>query len=273
MKIIGFWTDINSGTISITKESIDHLLADINDFLGTPSRKPPLSRWQHLLGYLNWVLNVFPWGRPALTALYDKTRGKHIGNAGVAINRDVIESLSWFSRVLPQAIGVSFTDSGCWSESEADMVFWTDASLSGISFVFAGNGYTYTIQENKTGIALDIFFLELIGILSALYYASKLPNPPKRLLIHSNSLNSVEVFNSLHSTQLLHTAVLLAVAQIIIQTEIDLRVVHIAGKDNIRADLLSRRLLKEFLRLFPAYRVHNFEPPRSLLSARWQNCF
>ena len=54
---------------------------------------------------------------------------------------------------------------------------------------------------------------------------------------------------------------------IITKAEIDLRVVHIAGKLNIAADLLSCLLYEEFRRLFPSYGVRTFEPPRHLLLA------
>jgi hypothetical protein len=54
--------------------------------------------------------------------------------------------------------------------------------------------------------------------------------------------------------------VVLAIAQIILTSGIDLRVHHIAGKKNIRADLLSRFLLEDLQREFPSVRVRLFTP-------------
>ncbi|KAF9497351.1 hypothetical protein BDN71DRAFT_1353018, partial [Pleurotus eryngii] len=78
-----------------------------------------------------------------------------------------------------------------------------------------------------------IFFLEQIGILSALYHASGMLHPPRRLLIWSDSLDAVSVFSSLSLLNAMHNAPLQAAAEIIIATGIDLRVKHIAGIDNI----------------------------------------
>ncbi|KAL4255183.1 hypothetical protein AB1N83_014102 [Pleurotus pulmonarius] len=71
----------------------------------------------------------------------------------------------------------------------------------------------------------------------------------------------------------MHNAPLRASAEIILSTGIDLRVRHIAGKDNIRADLLSRLLFDDYSRQFPADQVHTFEPPRELLPSAWRNLF
>ncbi|KAJ7216288.1 hypothetical protein B0H12DRAFT_981695, partial [Mycena haematopus] len=107
----------------------------------------------------------------------------------------------------------------------------------------------------------DIFFLELVAILSAVHHAASLPSPPRRLLLWSDSFDSVSVLASLACQESIHNGVVLAIAQIIMQSGIDLRVRHIAGKKNIRADLLSRFLLEDFRWEFPSVRVRLFAPP------------
>ncbi|KZP07914.1 hypothetical protein FIBSPDRAFT_699696, partial [Athelia psychrophila] len=107
----------------------------------------------------------------------------------------------------------------------------------------------------------DIFFLELVAILCAIYHAATLPNPPKRLLIYTDSLDSVGCLNSLRVSESLHNGPLLAIAGIILRTGIDLRVRHIRGKDNIRADLLSRLLFEDYKLQFPSDHVRLFIPP------------
>ncbi|EMD30719.1 hypothetical protein CERSUDRAFT_60905, partial [Gelatoporia subvermispora B] len=64
--IIGFWVDPNLGTISLSPASVDNLIEVIKSFLNSNKRKQPLREWQRLAGHLNWLLNVLPWGRPAL---------------------------------------------------------------------------------------------------------------------------------------------------------------------------------------------------------------
>jgi hypothetical protein len=122
-------------------------------------------------------------------------------------------------------------------------------------------------------ITINIFFLELVAILSAIHHVASFPKPPHKLLIYTDSLDSVSVFNTLRANESLHNAPLLAVAGIILESGIDLRVRHIPGKLNIRADLLSRLPLDEYKIRFPADPVRLFSPPRDLLPARWRACF
>ncbi|KAJ7609281.1 hypothetical protein DFH06DRAFT_1110879 [Mycena polygramma] len=151
---------------------------------------------------------------------------------------------------------------------------WTDASLrTGLSFVYANLGFAYRLKECPTSIKIDIFFLELVAILCAVHHAASLKTPPRRVLLWSDSFDSVSVLASLAANESIHNGVVLAIAQIVLMSGIDLRVRHIAGKKNIRADLLSRFLLDDFERAFPSTRVRLFTPPRELLPARWRECF
>jgi hypothetical protein len=169
LKIIGFWVNVNVGTISLDPSSISSLTTSIQTFLGTPSRQPPLRDWWRLAGHLNWLLNVLPWGRPALTKLYRKMAGKTQGRSGVFINAEVRRDLLWLSDTIPVSIGVRFMDEGMWEDKDADMVIWTDASLHGaLSFVTPGNGWVYKLRKPPPGVKVNIFFLELCAILSAI---------------------------------------------------------------------------------------------------------
>ncbi|KZP07915.1 hypothetical protein FIBSPDRAFT_679170, partial [Athelia psychrophila] len=110
----GFLVDINAGSISLSPSSVTDILACITIFLATESRAPILRDWQRLAGHLNWLLNVLPWGRPALTELYRKMSGKDIGHRGVFINAEVISDLSWLAQIIPASIGIRFVDDGMW---------------------------------------------------------------------------------------------------------------------------------------------------------------
>lgn len=274
LKIIGFWVDINRGSISLSPDAVTDILDKITQFLATPNRQPPLREWQKLAGHLNWLLNVLPWGRPALSELYRKMSGKTFSYRGIYINARVRDDLAWFSSVIPQSIGVHFIDNGMWPDGEADMVIWTDASLyQGLSFIYSGNGFVYQLKPCPPNFSIDIFYLEMVAIFSAIHHVASFPTPPRKVLLFTDSLDSVSVFNSLGASKPLHNGPLLAVAKIILSSGVDLRVRHIEGKKNIRADLLSRLLLEDFYRSFPAERVRSFAPPRDLLPAPWNRCF
>ena len=85
------------------------------------------------------------------------------------------------------------------------------------------------------------------------------------------ALTQVGAFSSLHTSQPLHTTPLLATAAIILQTGID--VIHIDGKKNICADMLSQGLISEYQIKFPHDCVCTFIPHHELLLAQWRECF
>jgi hypothetical protein len=223
---------------------------------------------------LNWAFNVLPLGRPALTELYRKVSGKTLMNAGISLNADVVRNLEWLIDIIPKSIGVHFVNATHWDDREAIVVLWTDASLRlGLGFAYAKQGFTYAISPSNSQEKIDIFFLELVAILSAVHHVALFPHPPKRVLLWSDSLDSVAAYSSLRATESMHNSVLLALAGVLLETGMDLRIRHIAGKDNLRADLLSRLMLDEYHRRFPSESVRLFSPPRELLPARWRECF
>ena len=221
------------------------------------------------------MLNVFPWGRPALTELYRKMAGKAKTFSEITLNRDVILDLTWFKSIMPRAIGVTFAGDGRWQDCDADIVFYTDATLtSAIAFVYSNHGFTYQIQPPPVDVSKpDIFFFEELAVVSAMYHAASLPTPPHKVLIFCDNLDTVHAFNSLRVSHSVHNALLLAAAEIALTSGIGVRVRHIAGEHNIAADMLSRLMLDDFATLFPATRVRSFSPPRELMPARWRSCF
>ncbi|KNZ76002.1 hypothetical protein J132_00752 [Termitomyces sp. J132] len=223
LKIIRFWVNINQGTITLTDKSTADIVFKIQLFIDTPSHCPSLWSWQCLGGHLNWLFNI----------LQDHPN-----------------------------YGVRFLEMTKWSNKSADIVIWMDASLKlGMAFVYAGNGFAYQIELNNTSIKIDIFFLKLLAILSAISHAAAFNHSPWHFLILTDSLDSVAVFNTLGAAEPFHNLVIRTVAGIILQTGIDLRVCHIVGKDNIKANMLSCLLFNKYKRKFPADCVCLFEPP------------
>jgi len=75
LPIIGFDVDPNLMHVQMTDESKQQLLASLWEF-GVHGTRQPLRDFQHITGYLNWALNVYPLLRPGLCTLYSKTAGK-----------------------------------------------------------------------------------------------------------------------------------------------------------------------------------------------------
>lgn len=104
-------------------------------------------------------------------------------------------------------------------------------------------------------------------ILSAIHHVALFGQPPRWILLFTDSLNSVAAFNSLGVSETLHNGPLLGVASIVLHSGIDVHVHHISGKDNLCTDLLSRLLFDEYKQALPADCIHTFEPPQELLLA------
>jgi hypothetical protein len=151
---------------------------------------------------------------------------------------------------------------------------WMDVSLHlALSFVYSDNAFVYQLHECPPNTKINIFFLELVAIMSVIHHVASFTSPPKHLLIFTDSLDAVAVFNSLRTNENIHNGPLLGVASVILQTGIDLQVRHIEGKINIWPDLLSHLLFEEFTSKFPSHHVCFFYPPHDLLLARWRECF
>ncbi|KAG7442291.1 uncharacterized protein BT62DRAFT_906245 [Guyanagaster necrorhizus] len=113
---------------------------------------------------------------------------------------------------------------------------------------------------------IDIFFLELVAILSTIQYAVCLLKLPQHLLLFTDSLNSVTAFNFLSVSELLHNVLLLRAADLILRSGINIYVQHIDRKENIWVDMLSC-LLDEYHHKFTADHVCIFTSLRDLLPA------
>ena len=274
LKIIGFWVDANCGSISLTHDSITNVISCVNDFLNHPDHCLILRDWQRLGGHLNWLLNVLCWGHPALSEMYWKMGGKNFSGRGIFINHEVREELTWLTDVIPQSIGVRFVDSMHWTDDAVDMVLWTDASLKlALSFCYAGNGFVYQLCPCPSHITIDIFFLELVTILSGIRHVASFNHPPCCLLVWTDSLDAVGVLNTLSTSTALHNVPLRAISEVILTSGLNLWVLHIPGKDNICANLLSCLLFDEYQQKYPSDCICTFTPPRKLLPARWRECF
>ena len=110
------------------------------------------------------------------------------------------------------------------------MRIYTDASLNqGLAFTFGNKGYVYQCSPTPNSLKVDIFFLELLAILSTLFHIANFSSPPHQILLFTDSLNSVGVLNSLAPEEKMHNAVLLGISHIMMISGIDLHVRHIEG--------------------------------------------
>ncbi|KAF8580257.1 hypothetical protein K439DRAFT_1357494 [Ramaria rubella] len=110
----------------------------------------------------------------------------------------------------------------------------------------------------------SIFFFEALTVVFALAWAAQLKHPPCKLLIHSDSLNTIEMFHSLKAQDGYNDLLLFAV-HLLLLSHISLRVTHISGSANTITDALSCMLFEVALSLHPNLAIRFFEPPWDVL--------
>ncbi|KAJ7065763.1 hypothetical protein C8F01DRAFT_982327 [Mycena amicta] len=114
-----------------------------------------------------------------------------------------------------------------------------------------------------------IFFFEALCVLSALrwYCSSVLARTTKatrfRLTIYTDNQNTVHIFNTLRATPV-YNRLLRAAVDDLTRYNVDLRVLHIPGKDNFVADAISRNRFDDARRFAPGLVICPFAPPETL---------
>ncbi|KIM36876.1 hypothetical protein M413DRAFT_51261, partial [Hebeloma cylindrosporum] len=121
--IIGIDVDPNRMTLTLSPTR----RRDLCDALYSWAIKPAngranyrLKQWQHLAGWVNWALNVFPLLRPCLNHFYDKMKGGDDPSRRIWVNNDVRDDLAWAARHIESSTGVHILRSSNWDPQEAD---------------------------------------------------------------------------------------------------------------------------------------------------------
>ncbi len=260
LTIVGLQVSLDSMTITMPFDKCANLIEEVNQFIQSSVWRHPLQDWQQLLGYCNWALNAYPLLQPAFQSSYAKLRGKTIPLAPIRLNRSVIQDLNWFSCRISTSAGVNFLDAHHWSEEDAEITLFTDASGVGLAFWSpeVESAVVGPIKESNSCYG-NIFFNEALAVVSAIEWAAHLPDKLRHVLIHTDSMNTVDIFHSLAAKPNY---------EIMMDFGVDVRVIHIPGVENIVADALSRLLFPVASAHQPGLRISTFQPPRDELGAR-----
>ncbi|KAL6309119.1 hypothetical protein BKA93DRAFT_815012 [Sparassis latifolia] len=206
-----------------------------------------LREFQSFAGYANWAFNIFPLLKPGLCNIYAKTAGKTQPHAGIFVNSAIVSDLQWMVQHIRVSDGVHFLGSEDWSpadisEDDENHVPWHNIGLW---------------ADIPCAAPKDaIFWFEALAACSAVHYVAYNVNyPVKRLVVFSDNTNTVALFNTFHAL-LAYNLIIKSVVNALLAEDLQLRVGHISGKENIIADALSRGQLDEILK---------FSPPRDTL--------
>ena len=151
-----------------------------------------------------------------------------------------------------------------WDCSDADLIVYSDASLTGLGFTVPMQCLGFCASTPSDCPSLTIFYYEALAIASTILWVSSLSPRVKKILVYTDSLNCVEMFNML-SPQEGYNDIPLFTVRILISSNISLYVFHIPGHDNTIVDALSCHLPAAAIALLPRLRVHHFQPPHVML--------
>lgn len=268
--ITGFVVDPRVMTIQLEDESKDTLVMAIFDFLRAPAsrRRRTLREWQSLLGWINWGLNVLPLAKPGLSSSYRKIAGKNFPHAPIYINAVVTRDLLWVAESFKRFSGVHMLRARNWPVSSANLTIFCDAALTGgLAFWVPSMNLGFVSSLPPAPPCADtIFWYEALTVLSALSWAATRNERPSRLLIHTDNLNTVQIFDSFIADEG-YNDILLSACRILMDTDIDLRVFHIPGDQNVIADALSRHLFHVVRQYTPNLSIQTFQPPHIAMGA------
>lgn len=217
---------------------------------------------------MNWSFNVFPLFRPALSNVYAKMKGKNQPHATITVNKSVREDLLWFAEHVEISSGMLFFANIDWNPlTGTDLMIYCDACLEGMGFWIPAFSLGFYAPVTGDSMRDHIFYWEALCVLSALDWFAcnevvgmSTPERPARLTILTDNSNTVDMFDSLGARPAYNEILRLSV-DIRVSSHIDLRVLHVPGKDNNVADAISRNAFDAAKLFAPGLAIGTFEPP------------
>ena len=267
--VIGITVDPNEMTLTLSAER----RCDLCDALYAWAIKPvgrksnyQLKHWQQMGGWINWALNVFPLLRPCLNNFYHKISGIHNPTRRIWVNNSVRDDLSWAARHIESASGIRMLRASDWDPVSADFTAYCDACPEGLGYWFPSPSLGFCAPTPDNPPTSAIFYLEALCVLCALQDISARVDPNSRIVIFTDNLNTVQIFNSFACLPI-YNHILRRSADILIANDLDLRVLYVPGDLNIVADALSRCQFGRALDVVPNLKVSPFQPPQWTLGA------
>ena len=269
LTIIGINVDANNLTLTLPNENRTELIALLCDFSRVPEKsgvRYSLRDFQHLAGWFNWALNVYPLLKPALSNIYAKMGHSKPDKplTKLYVNNSIRSDLLWAIHHLNRLPGTRVLQSLDWNPDDADLVAYCDASLDGLGFWFPGlsAGFWSTIPEDPPKDT--IFYFEALCVLCAILHSMSFRFPINKLTIYTDDLNTVQMFNSMSALPAYNEILKSAVDHLMMNVDnlIQLRVIHVPGHLNTIADSLSRGELHAVVDTIPGIVIDLFSPPR-----------
>jgi len=198
--VIGINIDPNAMTLTLSAEC----QCDLCDTLYAWAIKPVgrksnyrLKHWQQMGKWINWALNVFPLLRPCLNNFYHKISGIHDLTRCIWVNNSVRDDLSWAAHHIESTNGIWMLWASNWDPLSANFIAYCDACPEGLGYWFLSSSLGFCAPTPENPPTSAIFYFKAICMLCALQNISMRVEPNSRIVIYTDNLNTIQIFNSL----------------------------------------------------------------------------
>lgn len=269
LTVIGIEVDPNELTFSLPETSRIRLVQELRFWGARPAPGKGVSfklrEWQSLTGWVNWALNVYPLIRPCLSWVYEKMRRDDPDapplkpTSNIWVNDKVRRDLNWAADIVENSTGTRLICARNWDPSEADLTIYCDASGTGLAYWYPSFRIGYHAPIPAGVMSGNIFYNECLALVSALHDSHTILDDGAKILIYTNSMNTVDIFSSMSGLPSWNWMLKSAV-DVILLGDYDLRVLHVSTTTNAVANTLSRQDFNHAIRLVPDIIIREFQP-------------
>ena len=184
--------------------------------------------------------------------------------AGIQVNK-AIETASMVCQAWKLIVSSILLRSVAWDLNIASSdltICYTDGYLTGMAYYYPELvlEYQYCIATEDLGGTILLY--EAVTVTAAIQHRLNCPCP--QLTVHTNSHNTVNIWNSLKASQEYNDLLQMAIDSML-SNPFDICVLCVSGSDNLIANALSQGNNSYAQYLVPDLIIHSFKPPCDLL--------
>ena len=265
LTIIGIKVNANSLMLTLPKKSLEELLGELDKFTTWSKTKQgtswTLRCWQKMAGWLNWSFNVFPHLRLALNTFYPKIAGKEQALMKIWVNNEVQQDLNWAMGHMRESLRIRLLTFISWDSEDVDETIFCDACMLGTGFWFPAQCEGFYALMPVDAVQEIIFYFEALAITCAIDNLKMRAVDYSKIILYTDSMNTVNIFNSLQCLPEFNTLLCFSV-DMCLSKKLDMHVLHIPGEQNLVADTISHYNFDKAQTLVPGLTISNFKPPQ-----------